>query len=61
MSSSSNVQKNGDVETSDAAGASQSVLPAAGKNSPALPTVGAVPAQIYGVSLLPKRDGPLRG
>ncbi|KAF2573342.1 hypothetical protein F2Q70_00002578 [Brassica cretica] len=46
MSSSSNVKKDGDVEMSDAAGASPSVLPAAGESSLALPTAGAVPAHI---------------
>ena len=46
MSSSNNVQKEGDVEMSDAAGASPSVLPAAGEKSSALPAAGAVPAHI---------------
>ena len=46
LSSSSNVQKDGDVEMSDAAGASLSVRPAAGERSLALPTAGAVSAHI---------------
>ena len=46
MSSSGNVQKDGDVEMSSAAGESPSVLPAAGENSSALPAAGAVSAHI---------------
>ena len=46
MSSSSNVQKDGDVEMSDAAGASPSVLPAAGENSSARAAARAVPSHI---------------
>ena len=46
MSSSSNVQKDGDVEMSAAAGASPSVLPSAGENPLAFPTAGVVPAHI---------------
>ncbi|KAF2570811.1 hypothetical protein F2Q70_00003843 [Brassica cretica] len=46
MSSSSNVQRDGDVKMSDAASVSPSVLPPTGENSSALTTAGAVPAHI---------------